>query len=98
MPLQRLLYHRIIFWLLTPLMAGFVKLKGKCLRSLWHAHRHRRILGRILKRIPIIWDQAIEKGSLNTNKLEQVEKVRHLSGTCSKRRGVELCFGFFAKA
>ena len=38
---------------LTPLTAGFLKLKGNCLRSVWHALRRSRILARILERVPI---------------------------------------------
>ena len=69
---QRLLYHRKIFRLLTPRVAGILKLKGNCLRRVWHALRRRRILGRILERFPIAWNPVIEKEPLNINKLEQV--------------------------
>jgi hypothetical protein len=62
---QLLLYHRTIFQPLTPLKAGFLKLKGNCLRSVCHA-RHR-ILARILGRGPIEWNRVIEKGSLDVN-------------------------------
>jgi hypothetical protein len=68
MPLQRLLYHRIIFRPLTLRMAGLLKLKGNCLRSVWHYLRRRRILGWILERFPIAWNPAIEQESLNINK------------------------------
>ncbi|PZR92329.1 MAG: hypothetical protein DLM68_02375 [Hyphomicrobiales bacterium] len=80
MPWQRLLYHRINFRALAPRMAGFLKLKGNCLRSVWYNLRHRRILGRILERFPIAWNPAIEQESLNINKLEQVliERDRQL--------------------
>jgi hypothetical protein len=62
--------------------------------------RRRRILGRILELFPIAWNQLIERESLNINKLEQVllEGSVDFSETCLKRRGAELCFGFFAKA
>jgi hypothetical protein len=69
---QRLLYHRIIFRPLRPRMAGFLKLKGNWLRSVWHALRCRRILGRIPERVPVARNPVIENGSLDSNKLEQV--------------------------
>jgi hypothetical protein len=80
MPWQRLLYHRIIFWPLTPRTDGILKLKGNCLRSVWHALRRCRILARNLECFPIAWNHVIERESLNINKLEQVliEKVCQL--------------------
>jgi hypothetical protein len=96
---QRLLYHRIIFRLLTPRIAGILKLKGNCLRRVWHALRRHRNLCGILERFPIAWTPVIEKRSLNIKKLEQVPKeFVNFSGVCTKRHGAELCFGFFAKA
>jgi hypothetical protein len=80
-------------------MGGILKLKGNCLRRVWHALRRRRILGRILERFPIAWNPVIEKEPLNINKLGQVPKTFvNFSGACSKRHGAELYFGFFAKA
>jgi hypothetical protein len=77
---QRLLYHRIIFRPLTPRIDSILKLKGNCLRSIWHALRRRRILGRSLEFFPIAWNHVIERESLNINKLEQalIEKVCQL--------------------
>jgi hypothetical protein len=69
---QRLLYHRIIFRLLTPRIAGILKLKGNCLRRGWHALRRRRILCEILERFPIAWNPMIR--SLNINRLDEVQK------------------------
>jgi hypothetical protein len=96
---QRLLYHRIIFRLLTARIAGILKLKGNCLRRVWHALRCRRILCGILPRFPIAWNPMIEKRSLNINRLEHTPKeFVNFSGSCTKRHGAELCFGSFAKA
>jgi hypothetical protein len=96
---QRLLYHRIIFRLLTPRIAGILKLKGNCLRRVWHALRRRRILCGILERLRIAWNPEIEKRSANIKKLELVPKeFVNFSGVCTKRHGAELCFGFLAKA
>jgi hypothetical protein len=96
---QRLLYHRIIFRLLTPRIAGILKLKGNYLRRGWHAVRRRRILCGILERFPIAWNPMIEKRSLNFNKLDEVQKeFVNFSGVCTQRHGAELCFGYFAKA
>jgi hypothetical protein len=97
---QRLLYHRTIFRPLTARIAGILKLKGNCLRRVWHALRRRRIHGRILERSPIPWNHVIEKGrpiAISWNR-SLSKKFVNFSGTCSKRHGAELRFGFFAKA